>query len=307
MNIIKKYIIYLIFFVGLLIILYNSINNNSIRVVKQKVVIKEIPEEFDGFTILQISDLHEKTFGKGQKKLIDLINEQAYDIIAITGDMQNRQSKNYDAFIELIKGIEKKDKVYYVPGNHGPYLYKLEEKYSNILKDSIYRRDERKYWDITEAGKLINKLGINYLDNVYKIKIGDSVMWISQALNKDEFAYLSNNEAKDNDIKIALTHYPISEKMYNGEYGSKLPSYDLVLAGNNHGGQWRIPFYGAVYITDIYGDKWFPEQDRVSGLTEWNGFKQYVSRGLGASSNYRFLRFRLFNKPEINLITLVKE
>jgi predicted MPP superfamily phosphohydrolase len=63
---------------------------------------------------------------------------------------------------------------------------------------------------------------------------------------------------------------------------------------------------GATYIPDdtLAGYGLFPPQGLVSGLYIGNGIQQYVSRGLGASSRIPFLTFRLFDTPEINLITL---
>ena len=79
----------------------------------------------------------------------------------------------------------------------------------------------------------------------------------------------------------------------------------MVLAGHYHAGQWRIPFYGALFVPDAFSGLYlFPNQDEVKGLITWGDTNQYVSAGLGASSSCKFLQFRLFNTPEINLLTL---
>ncbi len=85
-----------------------------------------------------------------------------------------------------------------------------------------------------------------------------------------------------------------------------LPPYDLVIAGHYHGGQIRLPGYGAFYIPDdsLPRQGLFPPQELASGLYVGNGIQQYVSRGLGASSRITFLKFRLFDTPEVNLIIL---
>ena len=59
-----------------------------------------------------------------------------------------------------------------------------------------------------------------------------------------------------------------------------------------------------MFIPDINGNKLFPKQNLVSGLNTYGRYNQYVSRGLGSSKGT--FNFRLFNTPEINLITLVK-
>ena len=99
---------------------------------------------------------------------------------------------------------------------------------------------------------------------------------------------------------------PISEDYYNCEHTERLARYDLIIAGNNHGGQLRLPIIGAIYAPGEYGKKLFPNKEKVEGLSQINGVYQYISKGLGASGDYSFMRFRLFNAPEINLITLKK-
>lgn len=288
-----------------LVAIYNIMNNSRIDIVTQDIVIENLPDEFNGFTILQVTDLHSKEFGENQEILINLINSLEYDILAITGDMQNIQKNDYEPFLKLIEGINNKDEIYYTPGNHGPYIYEGNFEFIDLVRNRVYEKPNENR-EFTEIGERLLDIGIKYLDKVYSVRRGDKTLWISELLYSDEFDSFTNNESRDNDIKIALTHYPISKEIYEGKYGDYFEKYDLVLAANNHGGQWRIPLYGAIYIPDRYGSKWFPVQERVSGLVEWGGFKQYVSRGLWASSKYDILRFRLFNRPEINLIRLVK-
>ena len=87
-------------------------------------------------------------------------------------------------------------------------------------------------------------------------------------------------------------------KHYNKE------EYDLILSGHYHGGQIRIPFYGALFIPHINGGKIFPQQDEVSGLKDYGLFKQYTSKGLGSNFYFKLFQFRIFNTPEINVIKL---
>ena len=113
-------------------------------------------------------------------------------------------------------------------------------------------------------------------------------------------------EVLEEDLFIGIMHYPMNEAFYNNrkENNEFLP-YDLILAGHYHGGQWRIPFYGAFFISDVNGSGWLSSQDCASGLTEWSGYYQYLSRGLGSSGKYKVLKQRWFNPPEINLLTLI--
>ncbi|WP_431800724.1 metallophosphoesterase [Halobacillus andaensis] len=101
--------------------IYITWDNQRIKVVEQTVEINELSSELEGFSILQITDLHEKTFGSNQEKLIESINGLDYDAIVFTGDMLNgSDSKNFEPFYTLIEGIENKDFAFYVPGNADP-------------------------------------------------------------------------------------------------------------------------------------------------------------------------------------------
>lgn len=263
-----------VFIIG--IVLYNIYDNNRIALVKEEVVIKNLPTSFNNFKILQLTDLHGKRFGKNQKRLLDKINSIDYDVIAITGDMLDKSTSDYSPFIELLEGIENKEYIFYVPGNHGP-------NFSDKLGD----------------------LGCIPLDKPYEIKRGnDKILF---------FNFFDNLGFKD-DIKkfedyttIAVTHYPWNNSFYNNAKDG-IGKYDLVIAGHYHGGQIRLPFYGALFIPNINGAEYFPNQDDVSGLNTYGEYKQYISRGLGASNiGNTKLKFRFFNTPEINLITLVKD
>ena len=223
-----------------------------------------------------------------QKYLIDKINSIDYDILVITGDMSNDNDiEKSDGFIKLLDGINNKNNIFYVDGNEG--LIAIDDTTNKVT-------------DIGE--QLINKECI-LLDKPYVIERNGQKLVLSQFLNKEAYEkqYL---ETEDEDIKIVLTHYPRDKRYYEEVSVGNLPDYDLVIAGHYHGGQYRIPFLGAIFIPNInpYGTRFFPKQEEVSGLTEWGGYKQYVSRGLGASGDYKILRFRLFNIPQMDVLIL---
>lgn len=258
------------------VLLYNVYDNNRVVLVKEKVTIENLPDSFNNFNILQLSDLHGKRFGKNQKRLINKINSIDYDIIAITGDMLDYNTLDDSPLIELLEGIENKEYVFFIPGNHGP-------KYSEKL----------------------GKLGCIPLDRPYEINRGDNKIVV---FNFFEDLKFKNEIIKYEDYTtIAITHYPWNNEFYDNAKDT-VGKYDLVLAGHYHGGQVRVPFYGALFIPNINEAEYFPNQDDVSGLNTYGEYKQYISRGLGASTigDTKF-KFRLFNTPEINLITLVNE
>lgn len=66
-------------------ILYIIYDNNRISIARQTIRLERLPESFDGFAILQISDLHSKRFGKNQKRLLSKINSCQYDLVVLPG------------------------------------------------------------------------------------------------------------------------------------------------------------------------------------------------------------------------------
>ena len=74
--------------------------------------------KLSGFTIAQISDLHNEAFGEEQKNLLALVSECQPDMSAMTGDLIDCRHPNVDIAMEFIKGAVEIAPVYYVPGNH---------------------------------------------------------------------------------------------------------------------------------------------------------------------------------------------
>lgn len=306
-----KHIVLIVFIMCVAIIIYNYIDNNRVKVVKQDVIISNLPEEFENFTILQITDLHSKYFGNNQERLTKLINSQQYDFLVFTGDMGNIYDENNSAFIDLIEGINNKKYVFYIAGNSGPFVFENE--------GLRFDYNSSKSLEKNKMANILESYGIHLMDQVYGLKRGDNTLWISELITNREFNEKTNFQFNNGDIRIAITHYPMNESYYENQTAqwrmdddifsinndNNIPIYDLVLAGHYHGGQWRVPILGALYIPDINGSNFLPSRERVSGLTKWGDYKQYVSRGLGASGDYKFTRFRFFNTPEINLIKLV--
>ncbi|MGL4992207.1 MAG: metallophosphoesterase [Sarcina sp.] len=259
--------------IGILLIIftivYNIYDNNRIKVIETEIEFLDLPKEFEDFTILQITDLHGKEFGEKQEKLTSLINGLSYDMIAITGDIQNKHKEGIKPFLDMMDGIEDKENTFFVYGNID------EEKYFDEIKNS----------------------GCNMLEEPFEFKRGNESLWI------DEYSHLKKFDKEK--FSIGLTHIPIPAPV----------GHDLILAGHHHGGQYRIPFFGAVFIPNNNGRNLFPDQSDVSGLKvfekysgfEIKPFKQFISRGLGASADLKLIEFRLFNTPEINLIRLKRK
>ncbi|MBZ4663339.1 MAG: metallophosphoesterase [Caloramator sp.] len=273
----------------LIIIIFIKIyfDNNSIQVSYYTVKSNKIPASMKGFKILQLSDLHSREFGNNNSKIIEKINSENPDIIVMTGDMINKKDTNYEVFFNLANHISKNFDTYYIFGNHEQNLNYEQRK---ILKDKL------------------NEFGIKVLDNEkVTIKKGnDSIniygLWFHLRYYKD----LNMQTTKDlffgekqikailgdldtNSYNILLTHNPLYADTYSN-WGA-----DLILCGHIHGGMIRIPFVGGLLSPER---SFFPKYD--SGKYQVNGKILIVNRGLG----YGDFKIRLFNPPEISVITL---
>lgn len=108
----KRFIILLIIII--FIVAFCFWQNNMLLISEFEYDDEKIADEMDGFTIVQLSDLHNKRFGVNQKRLINKIEKCNPDIIVITGDLIDERSKNFDNAKKLVEEAVKIAPVYYV-------------------------------------------------------------------------------------------------------------------------------------------------------------------------------------------------
>ncbi|TYS60096.1 metallophosphoesterase [Sutcliffiella horikoshii] len=306
------------------IIIYIIVDNNRIKIVEEQIEIEGLSDSLDGFTILQVTDLHEKEFGHNQKSLIKKINSKNYDVIVFTGDMlDDMESLNYEPFFDLIEGIKNMEYAFFVPGNTDPLPYLFKEK--GIERHEFIEEMEKRGVQFLETNTAVNVnqavVRIVYFENsiisekrieAYKESVVNEnypPLVRLKMKHYEENLVLDQEEAE---LLIALNHYPVADLRIDSiEKDSyyQMRDYDLILAGHYHGGQYRVPFLGAFFVPEAYFKRngLFPPQNRVKGLWEYKGIKQYISAGLGSSDTIPFMKFRLFNTPEINVITFVSK
>ena len=292
------------FFLIAVVVGYTVWDNQRITIAKQDIIIKDLPKELEGLSIVQITDLHEKEFGENQERLINAINSIHYDAIVFTGDMMKNNSKNAVPFYTLIEGIENKQHALFVSGNTDPKSYRTSS--GNLAKSEFIKNMENKR--------------VRLLDSTYTVKRGNfhvqfvNFEWSLKTENKSKINenFLSKNEnypkKETSDLIIGLNHFPLVDSHIDAllrDPSVTFRYYDLIMAGHYHGGQFRIPFFGALFVPEAWYEKsgLFPPQDRVKGLWEYKHIKQYVSTGLGSNGPIPFLNFRLFDPPEINVLT----
>lgn len=240
----------------------------------------KIGKAYDGTKILQLSDLHSKEFGKDSIRLIRKISEINPDIILITGDMVNATDKDFSVFLGLAQSVASKYECYYIVGNHELDLN--NDDYENIMNSlksyGITVLDNEKI-ELAKDNEKINLYGMWYNIRFYMGKDVLTQNVIKSIIGEDD-AY---------NFDILLTHNPRYFEAYTN-WGA-----DLTLSGHVHGGMVRLPFVGPIFAPER---TLFPRYSE--GEYKMNDSSMIVSRGLGRGTN----GFRLFNRPEIGVITL---
>lgn len=256
------------FIIVIIILLY--ISNSWIQTTEITVESDRVPASFDGVKILQISDLHDATFGDNQEKLVKKIKNTDPDLIFITGDLIDSNRYNLDQSLELVRQIVDLAPIYYVTGNH-----EIATNDTENIKNSL------------------TELGVNVLSNEEQIieLNGEQIRIIGI---EDPLNGILVNEAlsqfENNDLfTLVLSHRPETFSDYV-EY-----EMDVVFSGHAHGGQFRLPGLGGLVAP---GQGLFPSY--TAGMYTENTTHMIVSRGLGNS----VIPVRVFNSPEIVLVTL---
>ena len=248
-----------------LLAVFLYLSNNLLCVTRHTLSSAKIREE--GVKIVHLSDIHGKSFGKGNKKLLNKVEGEHPDFIAVTGDIIHKyRERDIAVAISLVRGLSKIAPVCYVSGNH-----EMRNKNYRFLKAKLKEAGAIVLDDSAVSICAINLCGVNCAN-----------------IRKGNFEGL----VKDGKFNLLLAHLPQYIKSYSA------CGYDLALCGHAHGGQWRIPFTRqGVYAP---GQGLFPKY--TSGIHLCGNMHEVISRGLGNSE----CPVRLFNRPEMVVINLKK-
>lgn len=274
----------------ILICIYLSHNINTLEIAQYTIKNKKIPKEFDGYNIVQISDLHSKSFGKNNIKLLQKIKSLNPDIIVITGDLVDGENNNYDIALNFMKELTKLYKVYYIIGKYEQkaLIKKYKQEYIKYFEElnqiDFINLDDDKV-KIQKNNSKINLYGLTVPYSCYKYLFDDKeITTIDSKFLEQKLGDLNKNE-----FNILLAHTPFYFDAYE-KWGA-----DLTLCGHVHGGVVRLPFIGGLLSPDR---KFFPKYDL--GKYEKNNSTMIVSKGLGGSK----VLIRINCKPEIVSIKL---
>lgn len=260
---------------------YIELKNYKIH--EYKIETKKITDNFDGFTIVHLSDLHYgRVFEKDDlKKIVKMVNNTNPDIVVLTGDLIDKDTKMTTNLSSVITNELSKIKTtsgkYAIKGNHD---IKFDE-WDNIINNSGF-----------------TNLNNNY-DTIYN-KSYESLLIAGISTFQDKESIINKNQKTDNYINSFEKDGPIYNilLMHEPDYIDELEEnkFDLILAGHSHAGQIRIPEVGAL-IKPNGATKYYDNHYTLKNS------ELYISNGLGVST----YNFRLFNTPSFNVYRLVKD
>ncbi|MDR2955564.1 MAG: metallophosphoesterase [Prevotella sp.] len=246
-----------------------------------------LPPAFDGYKVLQVSDIHIgnwKSNTSAIEKLVNIINEQQVDAIMVTGDLVHNSASELDGYESILSRINAPDGVYSILGNHDYGLYRnwkgADERRANL--EDLKKRQASMGW------KMLNN------EHIFLHKGNDSIALIGvENQGKPPFPEYGDlpkamRGTEKTSFKLLLSHDP---SHWRREVLST--DIDLMLAGHTHATQFAI---GKLSFASLVYDEW-------SGLYKEDNQGLYVNVGIG----YVMLPFRFGAWPEITIITLKRE
>jgi predicted MPP superfamily phosphohydrolase len=201
---------------------------------------------------VQVTDIHYKGDRDYLGKVVEAINRQKPDFVCFTGDLVEEAAYAAEALGILAKV---KAPLYGIPGNHD-------------------------YWadiDFDLAKEVFAGTGGRWLMDE-EIDIRDGAVRLIGITGKGGNGFTARAGTKN----ILLSHYPSDIDAF------RETRFDLILAGHSHGGQVRLPWYGALIVP-------FGVGEYQLGMYETHAGPLYVSAGIG----YFFLNVRFCCRPEI--------
>lgn len=241
--------------------------------------------------LVMVSDLHESRFGSGNSRLIEAVEELEPDVIVCVGDMITHtdtpeQTRIGLDFMQAMPGIAP---TYMSLGNH-ECTY-IDKHGAGILDD--YRACgvtllEESYAEVDANGQRIRIGGIygycfNYGQKWSAYHSSHKYLFLRDFCDTEEFTLL-------------LCHRPTSYYLKSEAASYEDWDIDLVLSGHTHGGLWRVPGIGGIYLPQ---QGFFPKLDY--GRKNMGNAQMIIGAGLG----HEAVLFRLFDPCEIVVITLV--
>lgn len=267
--------------------------NERLRITKVVVADARVPESFDGFRILQLSDFNGKSFGEGNRTLIETVAAEDFDIAVLTGDYiaPGGSLDTFEPVANLLEAMAELGKpVYYVLGEND---VETPDNAPDGWNRCIEQRD-------SPVAQKLDELGAQCVYPITIIERGGARIFLT-GITYYEKLFDSFSFDSDKDFSICVTHAPIDYDVDKrlesvNRYSFREIDFDMSISGHTLGGQYRLPLLKTLYLKG-YG--LFPQESYSYGLHKIQNRYSFITAGLGVKSG-----FRLCDSPEIAIIEL---
>ena len=272
-------------FAALIVMIYGcTVGQKKLVVKEQTLYFSNLPEEFDGYRIIQLSDFHIGTYGNDTAFVAQVVNEvraQKPDLIVYTGDLVNSDADEVDPFVPVLSSLSASDGVLSIFGNHD-YCYYSHHHQMEVIRrnqEALKEKERNLGWQL-----LLNEHRVIWRDSASIAVVGVENVGRPPFPDEGDLA-VATEGLPDSTFIILLSHDPSHWRM------EVLPDTDipLMLSGHTHAMQFRIGRITPVMFR-------YPEW---GGLYEENGQQLFVSTGVGGGIPFRFGAW-----PEICVLTL---
>ncbi len=272
-------------FAALIVMIYGcTVGQKKLVVKEQTLYFSNLPEEFDGYRIIQLSDFHIGTYGNDTAFVAQVVNEvraQKPDLIVYTGDLVNSDADEVDPFVPVLSSLSASDGVLSIFGNHD-YCYYSHHHQMEVIRrnqEALKEKERNLGWQL-----LLNEHRVIWRDSAGIAVVGVENVGRPPFPDEGDLA-VATEGLPDSTFIILLSHDPSHWRM------EVLPDTDipLMLSGHTHAMQFRIGRITPVMFR-------YPEW---GGLYEENGQQLFVSTGVGGGIPFRFGAW-----PEICVLTL---
>ena len=251
---------------------------------QQTLRLPSLPDAFDGFRVVQLSDLHKRVYPHRERRLLQKVQQCQPDIIVITGDLVSRSVTDFTERTALLNALRQMAPVYLSLGNHEWDMQPQQmAAYQAMVKQSGCVLLENETVTLQRNGMVCYLAGASLRIGIYH-----DAVFAYRDLESYTAAGLTADLGERKGCTILLAHSPFPAESYF-TWGA-----DLTLSGHVHGGIVRLPIIGGLLSPER---RFLPQYSK--GIYEKNGRYLYVNCGIG--------KLRLGNPSEVAEITLRSE
>ncbi len=249
-----------------------EVETRRVEIVRLTVTLPRLAPEFDGYRLVQIGDIHLDDWTRPRRlnRIMERVNEQRPDLVAIMGDFASYSARRLDAgvLVGALRRLSARDGVLAILGNHD-YLT-----------------------DVGLVRRCVREGGVKgLLNEVRTLQRGEArlhVAGIDDVMEGRSRLDLVLGRLPESGAAILLAHEPDF-----ADVASATGRFDLQLSGHSHGGQVRLPLFTRLVLPPF-------SQRYPGGLHQVGEMALYTNRGLGTVH----ARLRFLCRPEITVLTL---